>query len=89
MEAIRKDFGLYPQVKEMNLWHGTRYTKLTDIYEPTEGLDPQYGNPGMWGRGVYFAVNASYSMPSYSHQNEDGTYSFFLMKVLIGDYIEL
>lgn len=32
------------------------------------GLNINYSNDGMWGKGIYFAVNASYSCPAYSHQ---------------------
>ncbi len=38
----------------------------------------------MWGRGTYFAVNASYSY-SYIHQKNNKKF-FILAIVLVGDY---
>jgi hypothetical protein len=43
------------------LWHGTRHTNLKQLYEGEEGFDIKYSNDGMWGRGLYFAENASYN----------------------------
>jgi hypothetical protein len=49
----------------------------------------RYSNPGMWGSGIYFAVNASYSN-DYAFQNaSDGSKSFFYAKVAIGQTIKL
>jgi hypothetical protein len=31
-----------------------------------DGLNVSYSKEGMWGKGIYFAVNANYSCPSYS-----------------------
>ena len=51
----------------MFLWHGTSSTNPKMIYESQEGFDMRYGNPDcMWGKAVYFAVNASYSY-NYSY----------------------
>lgn len=40
----------------------------------------------MWGIGIYFAENASYSN-GYSFKNLDGTCSFFYAKVAVGQSI--
>jgi hypothetical protein len=48
----------------------------------------RYSNQGMWGIGIYFAVNASYSN-NYAFQNaSDGSKSFFYAKVAIGQAIK-
>ena len=45
----------------------------------------------MWGRALYFAVNASYSCPNYSHPiaGQPGTYQVFLAEVVLGNSVEL
>jgi hypothetical protein len=43
---------------------------------------------GMWGHGVYLAVNASYSK-NYSFSCPNGHKQFFLISALLGDTIEL
>ena len=55
------------------------------------GLNINYSNDGMWGKGIYFAVNASYSCPNYSHQipNMQNTYEVFLCEVVLGDFAVL
>lgn len=48
------------------LWHGTSGTDPSEVYKK-DGLNIAYSNDRcIWGRGIYFAVNASYSCPSYS-----------------------
>jgi len=44
----------------------------------------------MWGKGIYFAVNANYSCPHYSHivPNMNQTYEVFLADVATGNYID-
>lgn len=37
----------------------------------------------MWGRGIYFAQDASYS-DAYSHKYGNGLHGMFLARVLIG-----
>lgn len=75
-------------VNEMLLFHGTTKINPRDIYTDEIGLDMRYSNDGLWGKAIYFAQNASYSC-NYAFKNEDGTLSFFLAKVAVGDYIEL
>lgn len=43
----------------------------------------------MWGEAIYFAVNAAYSCPGYSHKVSDGTHKVFLAEVSLGKEIEL
>ena len=39
----------------------------------------------MYGTGLYFAINSSYSASGYATNNNDGTSSLFIAKVLTGD----
>ena len=52
------------------------------------GFDMRYSNQGMWGVGIYFAENASYSN-GYAYDNRDGSKSFFYAKVAIGQSVPL
>jgi len=44
----------------------------------------------MWGKGIYFAVNASYSCPGYSHPvpGLPNVYEVFAANVVIGNVID-
>ena len=53
------------------LWHGTRDTKPSLIYESQEGFDKRFASKGMWGLAIYFALNAYYSH-NYRHKDEKG-----------------
>ena len=53
------------------------------------GFDMRHSNPGMWGNGLYFAVNAQYSLSGYAYKNKDGTRSIFYVRVAIGDDIQM
>jgi hypothetical protein len=47
----------------LRLWHGTSKTEPSLLYEK-EGFNIAYSDDnGLWGRGLYFAVNANYSCP--------------------------
>ena len=37
------------------------------IYDGEIGFQTQFANAGMWGRGIYFAVNASYTVKVAIH----------------------
>ena len=76
------------EVIEKQLFHGTRNTPPSSIYNNEEGFDMRFGSAGMWGIGNYFAVKASYS-DMYAHCLSDGTHQMFLAKVLTGKSIEL
>jgi hypothetical protein len=53
--------------KCLRLWHGTSGNDPKSLYEK-DGLNINYSNGGMWGKGIYFAVNANYSCPGYSYK---------------------
>ena len=46
--------------KEKLLFHGTRNTDPKEIYKGDSSFDSKFSRQGMWGKGNYFAVNASY-----------------------------
>jgi hypothetical protein len=53
---------------ESYLWHGTSKCDPKLIWESSDGFTINFSNDGMWGRGLYFAQNASYSNNySYNH----------------------
>ena len=54
--------------QEKLLFHGTRNTDPKEIYQGDSSFDTGFSQQGMWGRGNYFAVNASYSN-TYAHTN--------------------
>jgi len=72
-----------------SLWHGTRGCDPEMVCK--KGLNINYSNVGMWGKGIYFAVNANYSCPNYSHivPNAHQTYEVFLADVVTGNYIDM
>ncbi len=72
--------------KVMELFHGTSSASPALIYNGFyEGFDTQYSaDSGYWGRGVYFAVNASYS-DSYTHKN-NGMKEMLVAKVVVGNF---
>ena len=81
----RKNEGV---VNEKLLFHGTRNTPPSCIYQDEEGFDMRFSNAGLWGNGNYFAVNASYSH-NYAHPPSSSTRQMFLAKVLTGHSVEL
>ena len=52
--------------REKLLFHGTRGTDPKEIYKGDSSFDIGFSQQGMWGKGNYFAVNASYAN-SYAH----------------------
>ena len=52
--------------REKSLFHGTRGTDPKEIYKGDSSFDTKFSQQGMWGKGNYFAVNASYA-DSYAH----------------------
>ena len=43
------------------LFHGTSSTDPKLVYQGEDGFDMRFSRNGMWGQGIYFAANASYS----------------------------
>jgi hypothetical protein len=66
------------------LFHGTRQNPPEKIYGNFDtGFDLQYANYGMYGKGLYFAVNSSYSN-GYAYATKEGTRQMFLADVFVG-----
>ena len=55
-----KDFG-GGELNEQLLFHGSRMNDPKLIYRGDASFDMRHSRDGVWGRGNYFAVNASYS----------------------------
>ena len=72
----------------MYLWHGTRTTEPSKIYRGEEGFDVIFSSEGMWGQGLYFAKNASYSH-LYAHKHANGDRGMFLALVNIGSIADV
>jgi hypothetical protein len=91
--SMRKDLmtkradGKDPNV--VTVWHGTRTNDPKLIYEDAQdGFMMQFCSSGMWGKGIYFAVNAAYSN-GYAHTCVAGQKSFFMAKLILGEVTEI
>ena len=58
-------------MNEMRLFHGTRANPPEKIYRSEHGFDFRFGKFGRWGKGAYFAVDASYSA-NYAYKSITG-----------------
>ncbi|XP_031567758.1 probable serine/threonine-protein kinase nek3 [Actinia tenebrosa] len=79
-------------INEMELFHGTRQTPPSVVWNSEEGFDMRYSADGMWGRGCYFAVHAAYSHHQFTYQyihKEKRYYQIFLAHVLTGESINM
>ncbi|XP_035994549.1 protein mono-ADP-ribosyltransferase PARP15-like [Fundulus heteroclitus] len=75
------------QNNEKRLFHGTSETTVPIINE--RGFNRSYAgkNATCYGKGAYFAVNASYSSSdTYSRPNQNGEKFMYLCRVLTGDH---
>ncbi len=70
-------------VNEKRLFHGTSRKSPTEIYSSEFGFDFRFANSGKWGRGAYFASDASYSK-NYSYDCSGLGEKIFLAYVLTG-----
>ncbi len=71
----------------LQLFHGTTEPAVNSILR--DGFDPAYSKVAAYGKGTYFALNASYSRtyakPAYSERPEYDDISYmFLADVLVG-----
>ncbi|CAF2647099.1 unnamed protein product [Rotaria sp. Silwood2] len=83
---LKKELNHMPNLQiEMELFHGTRATLPSEIYNGEYGFDMTYSTSGMWGIGTYFAKNASYSCNGYDYKLPNGKRQVFLAQVLTGD----
>jgi len=74
-------------LNETYLFHGSSTNPPVNIYHGLEGWDMRFSNAGMWGQGIYFAVNANYS-GNYTYKAPEGKQIFYAT-VLLGDSIKL
>ncbi|CAF1528054.1 unnamed protein product [Adineta steineri] len=87
--TLRQELSNKPNLQiEMELFHGTRATLPSEIYNGECGFDLSYCTSGLWGLGTYFAMNASYSCQSYSYGLTGGKRQVFLAQVLTGDVFD-
>lgn len=82
IKALRIRDKAEPAVKE--LFHGTGHTDPDSILSHDSGFDRSFSNSGMWGKGTYFATNASYSN-GYAFTDDNGNRKFFIAEVIIGN----
>ena len=71
-------------LNEKKLFHGSHKTRPVEIYESDEGFDFRFSDGGLWGKGAYFAVKASFSN-HYSYEDQKGHKQIFLASVLTGE----
>jgi Poly(ADP-ribose) polymerase catalytic domain len=69
-------------IKEKQLFHGTKYEYIDNIAK--HGFDIQFNKTAAFGKGTYFATNASYSREFTNQDRGDVSY-MFLCDVLIGN----
>uniref|UniRef100_C3Y3J3 Poly [ADP-ribose] polymerase n=1 Tax=Branchiostoma floridae TaxID=7739 RepID=C3Y3J3_BRAFL len=73
---------------EQELWHGSPAESCVKISH--HGFNRSYAgmNATMFGKGTYFARDASYSARGYARPDANGLKRLFLAKVLTGEYIK-
>ncbi len=81
-EEFFKSENRNPKVRYM--FHGTRQTDPSLIYDNHIGFDFRFSAQGNWGVGAYFAHNASYSH-GYRHGLPNGNSCMFFVQVIQGD----
>lgn len=89
IQRMKQRLGHEPTVTQM--FHGTSSNDPKVIYGDIhhDGFHTNLSRAGMWGRGTYFAVNASYSGGGYSFTAPGGQKQMMLCQVLVGDTIKL
>ena len=82
-ESRKKEIAARPSnINEVQFFHGTREENITIIAQ--SGFDPAYNKTSAYGKGTYFAKNASYSQ-GYMVPNKEGISFMFLCDVLMGN----
>ena len=66
-----------------SLFHGSRNTSPQLIINDPVGFNMQFAHIGLWGRGLYFATNCSYSH-NFRHAVRENVFSVFLATVFVG-----
>ena len=74
------------KLNECSLFHGTGSENVMKLIE-TEGFRKEFNKTSKYGKGTYFARDASYSL-NYSAKNSlNGVYTMFACKVICGESI--
>ncbi|XP_070570277.1 protein mono-ADP-ribosyltransferase PARP14-like [Ptychodera flava] len=73
-------------VNERRLFHGTSLKNIVEIN--SDGFNRSYAgaNATCYGKGMYFAIEASYSARGYATPDDDGNMHMYVAKVLTGEY---
>ena len=66
------------------LFHGTGDHRPEEIARNGVGFDLRYAQGGLWGCGIYFAYNSSYSHHNYCKPSGDGTFCLIAASVFVG-----
>jgi len=75
--------------KTLLLFHGTSKIDPKRIYDGYyENFDVAYAKIGLWGKGIYFATDASYSCGSFAYNQGNGVYSIIVAEVAVGNYYD-
>ena len=73
------------QVNEKLLFHGSRTTDPKTIITSEKGFDFRYGSDDCWwGKGMYFAVRASYCDNRFAFRTPQGNKQILVGRVLTG-----
>jgi len=80
-ENRKKEIANVASINELQWFHGTKEENITNIAR--NGFDPAFNKTSLYGKGTYFAKNASYSN-SYMVPNSQGISFMFLCDVLMG-----
>ena len=70
------------------LFHGTKHEYVDAICKQNFDWRINGDNATVYGKGSYFAVEASYSH-NYTNENEYGSRFIFLVDVLVGEYTKV
>jgi poly [ADP-ribose] polymerase 10/14/15 len=75
------------RAKEKRLFHGTERDTIPKINRNSFNRSFCGKNATAYGKGVYFAVDASYSIDDkYSHPDSQGNKYMYLARVVVGDF---
>jgi len=84
LQHVKKKNNNDPSIQYVRtLFHGSSENDPSLIYNGEKGFMMQYAGKGTWGRGLYFAQNASYSH-TYAHR-KGKVKQIFLAEVIVGD----
>jgi len=82
----RKELRPNMEMNRQLLFHGTRVVDPKNIYEKSDvGFDIQYSKPsGSYGKGLYFAIHASYTHNGYGYASNSNSFKMILADVFVG-----